>query len=105
VDGETDDTAAQWRRLFTVAEANALLPALIPHLETLRRQKAELDEARRALARLTPAMRGNGHGAEVAALERRFRALAEEITGWRLGEGEIAWWHEIDGGFAGRQPL
>jgi hypothetical protein len=25
---------------------------------------------------------------------------------WRLGEeGRIAWWHEIDAGFAGRQPL
>lgn len=25
---------------------------------------------------------------------------------WRLGEGSrIAWWHEVDSGFAGRQPL
>jgi hypothetical protein len=25
---------------------------------------------------------------------------------WRLGEGErIRWWHEIEDGFAGRQPL
>jgi hypothetical protein len=25
---------------------------------------------------------------------------------WRLGEGErISWWHEIEAGFAGRQPL
>lgn len=25
---------------------------------------------------------------------------------WRLGEGErIGWWHELDAGFAGRQPL
>jgi len=25
---------------------------------------------------------------------------------WRLGEGEhIQWWHEIEDGFAGRQPL
>lgn len=25
---------------------------------------------------------------------------------WRLGEGErIGWWHEIEAGFAGRQPL
>lgn len=25
---------------------------------------------------------------------------------WRLGEGDrIAWWHEIEAGFAGRQPL
>jgi hypothetical protein len=25
---------------------------------------------------------------------------------WQLGEGdEVGWWHEIDAGFAGRQPL
>ena len=24
---------------------------------------------------------------------------------WRLGEERIAWWHDIDAGFAGRQPL
>ncbi len=24
---------------------------------------------------------------------------------WRLGEPTIAWWHELETGFAGRQPL
>lgn len=24
---------------------------------------------------------------------------------WQLGEPEVLYWHEIDGGFAGRQPL
>jgi hypothetical protein len=24
---------------------------------------------------------------------------------WQLGEGEIAFWHEVDTGFAGRQPI
>ena len=24
---------------------------------------------------------------------------------WRLGEGEIGWWHELSTGFEGRQPL
>jgi hypothetical protein len=24
---------------------------------------------------------------------------------WRLGEDAVAWWHPIDSGFAGRQPL
>jgi hypothetical protein len=24
---------------------------------------------------------------------------------WRMGEETIAWWHELDTGFAGRQPL
>jgi hypothetical protein len=29
----------------------------------------------------------------------------EVLLCWRLGEEEIAWWHTLDGGFAGRQPL
>lgn len=24
---------------------------------------------------------------------------------WQLGEEDVAWWHELDTGFAGRQPL
>jgi hypothetical protein len=24
---------------------------------------------------------------------------------WQLGEGTIAWWHELDDGFGGRRPL
>ncbi len=24
---------------------------------------------------------------------------------WRLGEGDIAWWHELETGFAARKPL
>lgn len=24
---------------------------------------------------------------------------------WRLGEGEVAWWHELSAGVAGRRPL
>jgi hypothetical protein len=24
---------------------------------------------------------------------------------WKLGEDRLGWWHEIDAGFAGRQPL
>ena len=125
--------------LFSVGEANAMLPQLIPLLEELRAGKAALDEARAALGRLTPAMRGNGHGAEAAVLERRLQEQADALASgirqiaamgvevkdldhglidfpslregrivylcWRLGEGPLAFWHEIDAGFAGRQPL
>ncbi len=24
---------------------------------------------------------------------------------WQYGEGEIAYWHEVDAGYAGRQPI
>ena len=135
--GETPESP--WRHLFTVEEANTLLPSLVPILTDLREQKAALDEVRLALARLTPAMRGNGHGAAAIDLELRVRDLATGIAAgvrritdqgvevkdldhglidfpcrrgdrvvylcWHLGEGPIAWWHELDAGFAGRQPL
>ena len=29
----------------------------------------------------------------------------EILLCWLLGEDEVAWWHTLDGGFAGRQPL
>jgi hypothetical protein len=30
---------------------------------------------------------------------------AEILLCWQLGEDEIAWWHTLDRGFAGRRPL
>ena len=127
------------RRLFTLAEANALLPELVPILESLRETKARLIEARDALSKLTPAMRSNGYGMAAVGLERRVGNLVATLTRgiervaslgvelkdvdqglidfpsrregrivllcWRLGEGELAYWHEPDEGFAGRQPL
>lgn len=126
-------------RLFTLEEANALLPRIAPILENLQSLKAELDTARLALARFTPAMRANGHGMEALTYERQIVELVtrltqgvREIAGygvevkdldhgivdfpsqrggrivylcWRLGEERILYWHELDSGFAGRQPL
>jgi hypothetical protein len=126
-------------RLFTIEEANALLPRIAPILESLQSLKAELDTARLALAKFTPAMRANGHGIEALTYERQIVELVtrltqgvREIAGygvevkdldhgivdfpsrrgerivylcWRLGEERIMYWHEIDSGFAGRQPL
>ena len=126
-------------KLFTVAEANALLPEIAPILIELRDLKGRLDAAKSALDRLTPMMRGNGHGAEAIALERQLADLIAQIAPalqhvaelgvdvkdfdqglidfpsvrdgrivylcWRLGEDEIAYWHDLDAGFAGRQPI
>ncbi len=69
-----------WSRLFTVAEANALLPELVPVLTDLQRGKAELDELRGALDLLTPAMRGNGHGAEAATIEQRLHEVGTGLA-------------------------
>ena len=48
-----------WPRLFTLPEANSLLPDVMPLLLELRSYKVTLDSAVIALSALTPARRGN----------------------------------------------
>ena len=138
IDPRSDDNAERMR-LFSVDEANDLLPVIVPILVALRDLKEQLDAAKLGLDRLTPAMRGNGHGTEALGLERRIANViaqlavgVEQITAkgveikdlnqglidfpssrdgrvvylcWRLGEERIAYWHELDAGFAGREPI
>jgi hypothetical protein len=71
---------ASWPRLFTVAEANALLPEIVPLLMEMRARKVALDTALAALGRLTPAMRLNGHAVAVRDLEERIHDLTTELA-------------------------
>ena len=70
---------------------------------------AEVDDHARRLAKLVDEIAG--HGAEVKDLDSGlidFPALRKGETVllcWQLGEDEIAFWHRIDDGFAGRRPL
>ena len=121
-------------RHFSREEANALLPRLKEMLLQLRSSKDELTdtEAHEALTESAP---GNGGGEEgkqvgVAFLEvRRLLGAIEEsgivlrdidrglvdfpavIDGrevylcWELGEDEVAYWHDLDSGYRGREPL
>ena len=122
-------------RIFTLAEANRLLPELQEHLSAVRRARAVLlrtkDEIKKAGAN---AHLGGGSGAGphyIQALEQiseHLQAIQElgvivkdldiglcdfphQLDGrivylcWKLGESEIRWWHEIHTGYTGRQPL
>jgi hypothetical protein len=138
-DRPVDQDAQGFARFFTVEEANAHLPELTPYLLRLKREKEQFDQLRRTLDAITPAMRGNGHGAVAVDYEQRIHELVarmsdgvREIAGlgvevkdlnqglidfphwrdgrvvylcWRLGEGRIGYWHDIEAGFAGRQEL
>jgi hypothetical protein len=138
VTGSTPDDDSRIT-LFTVAEANALLPVVSPTLINLRDAKARLDQAQDKLGQFTPAMRSNGYGMTTLKLEQEIAELIanlatwlHEITSlgievkdldqglidfpslrsgrvvylcWRLGEGEIAYWHDLHTGFAGREPI
>jgi hypothetical protein len=50
-------------------------------------------------------------GVEVKDLDQGLIDFRSEMKGrvvylcWKLGEENIGWWHELDIGFAGRQPL
>jgi hypothetical protein len=53
----------------------------------------------------------NSWGCELKGVDEGLIDFPSEREGrvvylcWRLGEDAIRWWHEIDSGFAGRQPL
>jgi hypothetical protein len=70
---------------------------------------AQVDGIARRLARLVDEIAS--HGAEVKDLDSGlidFPALLHGETVllcWQLGEDEIAWWHRVEDGFAGRRPL
>jgi hypothetical protein len=132
----------QAARLFTVEEANTMMPlvrAIVTDLSRLshdvveRRERVELLRARRDPGNKDP------YSEELAQIEdelekqtRELQSYVEELRAlgiepkdglngiidfpakldgrlvylcWRLGEPEVLFWHEIDGGFAGRQPL
>ncbi len=119
-------------KVFTVEEANALLPHLAPALVELREKFEEAAEIR---VRVTRAAAGNGWSnkrekwartlARVAELMERLQEWEVELkdvsTGlvdfptlregreaylcWRLGEPEVGYWHFKEDGFPGRRPL
>lgn len=79
-------------------------------------QEREADQARRAVEEATDEINAlveevQALGCEVKDPERGlvdFRAWhegREVYLCWRLGEERIAYWHDLQAGFAGRQPL
>lgn len=121
-------------RHYTLEEARALLPWVRTRLEAMRRARAQLadEESRRALADLAPG-NGGGHPARQAgdallelqttgaAFDEREIVLRDLDRGlidfpslldgreiylcWVDGEEDIRFWHELDTGYAGREPL
>lgn len=123
-------------KLFTLDEANSLIPTLRPRLEAIREMYARIN-AMRVEARAAAGASDRGGGMEggtgyvnalyrVGKLTTEIAELGVELKDytrglidfpsmrgdrvvllcWQLGEDDrIAWWHETDAGFAGRQRL
>lgn len=130
------------RKLFTIEQANAVLPlvrAIATDLAHLSREV--IDRRERLTVLLAGRERGprDLYGEELAHVEeelekdsQRLQEYIEELRAlgvepkngpeglidfpsvmdgrvvylcWKLGEPEVMHWHDIDAGFAGRQPL
>jgi len=128
-------------RVFTLDEANALLPRVRELMGRLQAAKRELDSLGAELDTLLGASESNGHASAgrvlvvreqtakaAAALDgllRQVQELGVEVKGieqglvdfpslregrlvylcWQAGEDRVMYWHDLDAGFAGRQPL
>ncbi|MFQ5991279.1 MAG: DUF2203 domain-containing protein [Nitrospiraceae bacterium] len=122
-------------RLFTLTEANGLIPQLEEHLTVVKRGKGVLVQAMAEIKKASEkASLGGGSAAGrpyVRALEQISRnlhlihemgVLVKDVDMglcdfphlhegrivylcWKLGETEIGWWHEVQSGFSGRQSL
>ena len=96
------------RREFTEAAARA---AGNGHLleQELAEKRSAVEQTRSALTDLAHQI--SELGCELKGLDEGlidFRALREDrevYLCWRLGEERIAFWHDLESGFAGRRPL
>jgi hypothetical protein len=121
-------------RHYTVEQANAALEWVQERLERLRSARSQLsdEEARAALGEAAPSNGGGAPGrvvseafvelqralGELQAMDLVLRDLERGLIDfpamregrevylcWEAGEGEIGFWHDLDAGYGGRQPL
>ncbi len=122
-------------RYFTLEEANQVLHQIQPLLTRILQIRQSVLDRRPELIPILQKVKSNGGNRQVSELVDEFRqleALVAEIQAsgaivkdinhglidfphwregrevylcWQFGEDEIRYWHEVDAGFAGRQPL
>ena len=125
---------SQHARHYTVEQANAALGWVEERVERLRAAREQLsdEDARAALGEAAPSNGGGAPGrvvseaflqlqrtlGELQAMEVVLRDLERGLVDfpsmrdgrevylcWESGETEIEFWHDIDAGYGGRQPL
>ena len=122
-------------KTFTVEEADALVPQineLLDEMTDLRDQIVSMSNALQSVLKHAGGNGGNKAGSEYVLLLQRFNAslnflqeLGCELKDldqglidfpsyregklvylcWKRGEPRVEFWHDIEAGFAGRQPL
>ncbi len=124
-----------FRKHFTVEEANRLLPRLREIFKEIHQILGSMDLSRENLEQIQKAIWGNGGGEKIRGffdkssqiyslvsqihkmgafckdLQRGlvdFPALykgREVFLCWELGEEQVAFWHDLQSGYAGRKPI
>ena len=116
---------------YTLDRANDRIPEISDMLTLLRTQRDELrelkatfdvaagDDQRRFRLRMqglvdqmqAAVARIDGWGITLRDIDSGLIDFPALVSGrqvwlcWRLGEGPVEWWHELDDGFSGRRPL
>jgi hypothetical protein len=100
---------ARWQgriREFELASASNSVATPNPQAAVLEREvaalAAELEHFQRELASLGVEIKDYVQGLVDFPAERDGRVVC---LCWRLGEPAVEFWHEVDAGYAGRQPL
>ena len=125
----------QFPRLWTPEEANAVLPQIRPLLADALSARQDILRLKPDLETTLEKALGNGHNIESPELLDAFdrvKAALKEIQAlgvlvkdvnsglldfpslregrivflcWRFDEPQVEYWHDLDAGFAGRQPI
>ena len=100
---DMDALTTELERLMGLTGGNGHLAADIAS------SREEVQKAAMKLQKLIEEL--DGIGVELKGIDEGLVDFPSERDGrvinlcWRLGEDTIAWWHELDTGFASRQPL
>jgi hypothetical protein len=120
---------------FSLEEANAALQTIRPMMEEIQTIRSKIIERQPEIWPAIERSAGNGGNPTLSKLVKDFERLDDLLhrilaTGaqikdinsglldfpawrndhevylcWKYGEGKIEFWHEIEAGFAGRQPI